>query len=64
MAILFRFFLIALLIFLIVRMVREFFSGPKDDGNVKPSSAGRKVSKKAGEYVDYEEVKDKKGRSE
>ena len=59
MAILFRFLLFAILIYLVVRMIREFMAGPKDDDNLKKGSEGRKVRKDAGEYVDYEEVKRK-----
>jgi hypothetical protein len=60
MAVLFRFLLFAVLIYLIVRMIRKFFSAPKeDDKNVKTSSNGRKVSKDVGDYVDYEEIEGK-----
>lgn len=62
MTILFRVLLFALLIYLIIRMIREFLTGPKEeDTNVKSSAKERKVSRDVGEYVDFEEVKEGKG---
>jgi len=57
MAILFRVLLISLLIYLVVKLVRESLSGPgEEDKNVKSTDKSRKVSKDVGEYVDFEEV--------
>jgi hypothetical protein len=57
MAVLFRVFLIALIIYLVVRMIRQFMEGPsKQDTNVKSPGRERKVSRDVGEYVDFEEV--------
>lgn len=57
MVVLFRLLLFAGLIYLIVRMVRQFFAAPEQDNkNVKTSTKGRKVSKDVGDYVDYEEL--------
>ena len=55
-----RIFLFALLVYLLVRMVRQFFdSGNKDDDNdIRNTGGGKKVSGDTGEYVDYEEIKD------
>lgn len=55
----FRIFLFALLVYLLVRMVRQFFDGGKDDDNdIRNSGGGKKVSDDTGEYVDYEEIKE------
>ena len=57
MAILFRVLLISLLIYLVVKLVREYLAGPKEeDQNIKSKDKARKVSKDVGEYVDFEEV--------
>lgn len=62
MAILFRVLLISLLIYLVVRMVREWMAGPPDkEEKVKTSAKSRTVSKDVGEYVDFEEIKKEKG---
>ncbi len=62
MTILIRVLLFALLIYLIIKMIREFLAGPKEeDTNVKSSAKERKVSRDVGEYVDFEEVKEGKG---
>jgi len=60
--ILIRFFLIGLIVYLIVRSFFRYgdSNGPAADqsgnaGNGK--TAGKKVSKEIGEYIDYEEVK-------
>ena len=64
MAILFRVLLFALLIYLIVKMIREFLPGPgRKMTNVKSSGKERKVSRDVGEYVDFEEVNEGKGQS-
>ena len=60
MAVLFRLFLFAILIYLIVRMIREFLSSPKqDDSKMSSSPRERKVSKDVGEYVEFEEINGK-----
>jgi hypothetical protein len=58
-----RFFLIGLIVYLIVRSFFRYgdADGPAagQNGNTGNSSTttGKKVSKKVGEYIDYEEVK-------
>lgn len=53
-----RIILIGVLIFLVVRIIRQFFNGGSGGGpTVDNSSGGKKVSDDTGEYVDYEEVK-------
>jgi flagellar biosynthesis/type III secretory pathway M-ring protein FliF/YscJ len=57
MALLFRVLLIALLIYLVVKLVRETMAGPEEeDQKVRSSDKARKVSKDVGEYVDFEEI--------
>ena len=56
-----RILLIAILIYLVVRLVNQFLSGPKQDdkSNVNnKKSRDKKVSRDVGEYVDYEELDD------
>ena len=54
-----RIILFGLLIYLIIRMIRQFFDGgDNNDKNISNSGGGRKVSDDTGEYVDYEEIKD------
>lgn len=54
-----RIILFGLLIYLIIRMIRQFFDGgDKNDKNINSQGGGRKVSDDTGEYVDYEEIKD------
>ncbi|MFN2379489.1 MAG: hypothetical protein ABR519_04675 [Bacteroidales bacterium] len=53
-----RIILIAVLIYLVVRLIRQFFNGGGGDGpTINNRSEGKKVSDDTGEYVDYEEVK-------
>jgi len=59
--ILIRFILINLIIFLIIRSVVRYWNAdepvprkPEPEKSQKPTSRG--VSKKVGEYVDYEEI--------
>lgn len=64
MAILFRLFFISLLVYLVWKLIRDFMSGPKEEEKkVKTSVKDRKVSKEAGEYVEFEEVKKDKGQT-
>lgn len=56
---LFRFLLFAVIFYLLVKLVREIMRGGKKEEKVKSSTEKRTVSKDVGEYVDYEEVKDK-----
>ena len=54
-----RFIFIAILIYLVVRVIRQFFDGGSKGGpTIKNSSGDKKISDETGEYVDYEEVKD------
>ena len=59
--ILFRFILIGLVIYLVVRLLigyvdkKESFSGKQDIGK-NNNANNKKVSKEIGEYVDYEDV--------
>jgi hypothetical protein len=60
--ILIRFLLIGLIVYLIVRSFTNFSDGGgSSDGPKGPDRGGKplnkKVSKKIGEYIDYEEVK-------
>jgi hypothetical protein len=64
MAVLFRIFLIGLLIYLVFQTIASF--GARTGGKVKDSSEGDRIKgggkksgvpKDLGEYVDYEEVK-------
>jgi hypothetical protein len=53
-----RIILIGVLIFLVVRMIKQFFNGGGGGGpTINKSSEGKKVSDDTGEYIDYEEVK-------
>jgi hypothetical protein len=60
--ILIRFFLIGLIVYLIVRSIFRYgdgngpAAGQNGQGN-NGTTAGKKVSKEIGEYIDYEEVK-------
>lgn len=64
MAILFRVLLISLVVYLVVKLVRDSLSPPgKQDNTVKPDDRSRKVSKDVGEYVDFEETDKDKGRT-
>jgi hypothetical protein len=58
-----RYILIFLIVYLLVRgFIRSFYledppkPRPRDEGN----SSRKKISPKVGEFVDYEEIKDKK----
>ena len=63
MALLFRLLLISLLIYLVVKLVRDtIYGSDKGDRDLKSDGSSRKVSRDTGEYVDYEEVKDDEGR--
>ncbi|GEM_PF-1450116 len=65
MVVLFRFLLFAFLIYLIVRMIRGFMSGPRqEDTNMKAGGKERRVSRDVGEYVDFEEVNEAKEQRE
>jgi hypothetical protein len=60
--ILIRYALVSLIIFLLVRSFirigEESRASEKTSGRVKkPSDGGKKISKRIGEYVDYEDVK-------
>jgi len=60
--ILIRFFLIGLIIFLIFRSFASSTGGEQNSSQPprepkKPDPSSKKVSKRIGEYVDYEEVK-------
>lgn len=59
--ILIRYLLFSLIIYLIVRSFRTFGANGKGTGKMKesdnpPGAGGKKISKKVGEYVDYEEL--------
>ncbi|MCD4769765.1 MAG: hypothetical protein K8R35_06315 [Bacteroidales bacterium] len=58
-----RIILFGILIYLIIRLIRRFLSTirtPDDNtSKSKTSNSRRKVSKDAGEYVDYEEMDDR-----
>ena len=56
-----RLILIALLVYLVARLVRQMTVAPDSDGNRKDSNE-RRVSRDVGDYVDYEEVDDEEGR--
>lgn len=61
--ILVRYFLIALIVYLLVRSFVKFGQENKSDSQLGKSEDGskaekRKIPKSVGEYVDYEEVKD------
>jgi large-conductance mechanosensitive channel len=61
MVLLIRFFLIALVIFLVIRSFKSLMAGLSDDEpNSEPEKKNDKkvkgVPKEIGEYVDYEEV--------
>lgn len=64
MAILFRVLLISLVVYLVVKLVRDSMSPPKEeDKTVRSNDKARKVSRDVGEYVEYEEVKEGNGQS-
>lgn len=53
-----RLIFIVLFIYLIVRLLKQFFNGGNKGGpTINNSSGDKKVSDDTGEYVDYEEVK-------
>ncbi len=57
--ILFRYFLICLIIYLIVRSFIRYSAGDDQPERSEPESqtkTNKKVSKEIGEYIDYEEV--------
>ncbi len=54
-----RFLLFAVVFYLLIKLVRDIMRGGKKEEKVKSSTDKRTVSKDVGEYVDYEEVKDK-----
>jgi hypothetical protein len=59
MIILFRIFLVCLIIFLLARSFANYFRGGEERDEVredKKSSGTKKISKDTGEYIDYEEV--------
>ncbi|MBE0674132.1 MAG: hypothetical protein IH591_05685 [Bacteroidales bacterium] len=62
MAVLFRIFLIGLLVYLVLRTISSFgartgHADTREGGNrTNPQGKKRGVSKDVGEYVDYEEV--------
>jgi large-conductance mechanosensitive channel len=62
--ILVRFVLIGIIVYLIIRSFSRYGEESKPPGNIsepeKSDNQGKKVSKEIGEYVDYEEIKDKK----
>ncbi len=67
MAILFRVLLISLVVYLVVKLVRDSMTPPKEeDKTVRSKDKSRKVSKDVGEYVEFEELegKEKKAKSE
>jgi len=55
-----RLILFAILAYLIIRLIRQFFDSgnDSDDNNINKPGGGKKVSGDTGEYVDYEEIKD------
>jgi len=55
-----RILLFSVLFYLIIKLIRDFMSGPSDKSKVKADSSKRSVSKDVGEYVDYEEIKKNK----
>jgi hypothetical protein len=62
--ILIRYLLVGLIIYLIVRAFIRFGDGNETSGrqyrqNINKDPAAKKVSKAIGEYIDYEEVKEK-----
>jgi len=66
--ILIRYLLVGLIIYLIVRAFIRFgdddTSGRQNKQNIKKGPSSKKVSKAIGEYIDYEEVKDKEKEKE
>lgn len=60
-----RLIFIVLLVYLVVRFVKQFLNGGNQGGStgnkggptVNNSAGGKKISDDTGEYVDYEEVK-------
>ena len=59
----FRLLLFGILAYLVIRMISQFFSGSsgkKKEPDIKGSKPkdSRKVSKDAGDYIDYEELDD------
>jgi len=58
--VLLRFVLFAVLFYLVYKLLREFFTGERKEKKVTPPDSERKVSKDIGEYVEYEDVKDKR----
>ena len=52
-----RLILIAILVYLVVKLVRDV-AGGSQSSNSSSGGNDRKVSRDVGEYVDYEEVKD------
>jgi hypothetical protein len=59
--VLFRYILYGLVVYLIVRMLIGVGEVKKDSGKTKDSiktnsASGKKISKKIGEYIDYEDV--------
>ncbi|HNR41912.1 MAG TPA: hypothetical protein PKL65_06740 [Bacteroidales bacterium] len=67
MILLIRFILIAIIIYLLLKSFARFlnYRDPEEEdrtGYFRADSKTREVSKKIGEYVDYEEIKDDKKR--
>jgi hypothetical protein len=59
MMILFRVFLIGLIVYLIVRSFTKYNKGDLTSHKPAPEnkdSSGKKISKEIGEYIDYEEL--------
>lgn len=54
-----RFVLFSVLFYLVYKLLRELFTGERKEKNVSSTNSERKISKDIGEYVDYEDVKDK-----
>ena len=54
----FRLILFAILIYLLVRLVKQFLSpaGKEKEDKINYSSSARKIRKDVGDYVDFEET--------
>ena len=60
----FRLILFAILFYLVVRLIKQFMSPSvnKKEEKIKGSNSTRKVSKDVGDYVDFEEINERKNK--
>ena len=59
-----RIILFVILFYLVVRLIKQFLSPSvnKKEEKIKSSNSTRKVSKEVGDYVDFEEINERKNK--